>query len=126
MRILTILFISLFFVNILCAQEQLGIKITNQSTQKELFIEENKRIIIKTVNGKKLSGRFGIENNSITIKNEKLELTDIEYLKRDPLLPSILTTGVLVYGGAVTAGFGALIGITGNQTAFLLAIPQRD
>lgn len=106
-------------MNILWAQEQKAIKITNQNTQKEVVLKENKRITIKTVDDKKISGRFKIENNSIIIKNEKLEITDIAYLKRNPLLTSVLTTGLLVYGGAVTLGFGVLL----DSTAFLLAIP---
>jgi len=123
MKNLTILFISLFLVNVLNAQEHKVIKITNQATQKEIDIKENKRIIIKTVDDKKISGRFIIENNSVIINNEKLEITDIEYLKRDPLLTSILTTGLLVYGGAVTAGFGVIIGLFADPNGFLLTIP---
>lgn len=110
-------------MNILWAQEQKAIKITNHITQKEVVINENERITIKTVNDKKISGRFNIENNSIIIKNEKLEITDIAFLKRNPLLTSVLTTGLLVYGGAVTLGFGALIGVLVDSTAFLLVIP---
>lgn len=44
-------------------------------------------------------------------------------MKRNPLLTSVLTTGLLVYGGAVTLGFGVLIGVLVDSTAFLLAIP---
>lgn len=61
--------------------------------------------------------------NSILIKNDKLEIKDIGYLKRDPLFPSILTTGLLVYGGTITAGFGVIIGIFVDKTAYLLTMP---
>lgn len=115
--------LCLFFANILYAQDQQAIKLTNQTTQKEFLIKENKRIIVETTDGKKFSGRFSLADNTITIDNEKLEIADIVYLKRNTLVTSTLTTGLLVYGGAVTAGFGALIGVLIQPSAFLLFIP---
>jgi hypothetical protein len=44
-------------------------------------------------------------------------------LKRNPLFTSILTSGFLIYGGALTAGFGVIIGIFVDSTAYLLTIP---
>lgn len=38
-------------------------------------------------------------------------------MKRNPILTSVLTTGLLVYGGAVTLGFGVLIGVLVDSTA---------
>ena len=43
----------------------------------------------------------------------------IEKLKRNPLLTSILTSGFLIYGGAITAGFGVLIGFMGSALLVL-------
>ncbi|HET8859669.1 hypothetical protein [Marivirga sp.] len=123
MKKLTILLISLFFVNTLCAQEQKAIRITKQDTQREVVIKENKRIIIKTVDDKKLSGRYRIDGNSIVVDNEKIEINEIRYLKRNPLLTTMLTTGILVYGGFVTATMGVMLGILVDPNAFYLAIP---
>lgn len=119
----TLIIFSLFFMNMFMAQGQQAIRITNQSTQKEVLIQENKRIIVKTNEDKKYSGRFQIDQNSIIIENERLELSDIHYLKRNPLFVSLVTTGLLVYGGALTLGFGVLIGVLVDSTAFLLTIP---
>lgn len=110
-------------MNVLMAQEQKAIKITTQTTQKEVIIKENKRIILKTKDHKRFSGRFQIQNNSILIENELIEFSEIQYLKRNPLFTSLLTSGVLIYGGALTLGFGVLIGILVDSTAFLLTIP---
>lgn len=122
MKKLAILIFSLFITNIMFAQKQ-AIKITNQISKKEIILKENKRIKIRTVEGKKISGRFNIENNTILIKNNRYKLTDIEEIKRNPLLTSILTSSFLIYGGAITAGFGVLIGVLVDSTAFLLTIP---
>ncbi|WP_194976345.1 hypothetical protein [Aquiflexum lacus] len=123
MKKLTVLMLCLFFANILCAQDQQAIRITNRSTQKEILIKENKRIIVETTDGKKLSGRFSVADNTITIDNEKLEIANIVSLKRNRLVTSSLTTGLLVYGGTLTAGFGVLIGVLIQPSAFLLVIP---
>ena len=122
MKNITILMFSLFLVNLTIAQDR-AIKITNQVSKKEIIIKENKRIKIKTTDGEKISGRFSIENNAITIKNKQYAITDIEEIKRNPLLISILTGGVLIYGGAIIGGVGVLIGLLTDTTAFLLAIP---
>jgi hypothetical protein len=123
MKKLIVLMICLFITNILCAQDVQAIRITNQTTQKEIFIKENKRIIVGTLDGKKLSGQLSIENDTITIGTEKLVLADIQYLKRNALSTSAATTGLLVYGGAIAAGFGVIIGTFADPSGYLLLIP---
>jgi len=123
MKKITVLLIGLFCINILLAQEQ-AIKITNLNSEKEVIIKENKRIKVKTIDGRKISGRLSIENdNAILIDGQRVELTDIDGMKRNPLLVSLLTSGFLIYAGAITAGMGVIIGIFVNPTAFLLTIP---
>lgn len=104
-------------------QEQ-AIKLTNQKTQKEIIIQENKRIKVKMQDGRKFSGRYKIENpDTLSIRGQTFALADVVELKRNPLLISTLTGGVLVYAGALTAGMGAIIGIFVQSSGFLLAIP---
>ena len=122
MKHVILLIFSLFITNVVVAQEQ-AIKITNDITKKEIIIKENKRVRIKTVAGEKISGRFSIENNKISIKNRHIELTDIDALKRNPLLTSIFTSGFLVYGGAVLVGGAVIVGLFAETTALLWAIP---
>ena len=122
MKKITILIFSLLITNSIFGQEK-AIKITDQTSKKEIVIKENKRIKIKTIDGKKISGHFKIENNSILINNEQFDLSDIGEIKRNPLLVSILTSGILIYGGAITAGMGVIIGVFVESTAFLLTIP---
>lgn len=123
MKKIFFLFISLFFINIATSQNN-AIKITNLNTNKEKVIKENKRIKLKTSDGRKVKGRFKVENDStIIIDGTRINITDIEALKRNPLLTSILTSGFLIYAGAITAGFGVLIGVLVDSTAFWLVLP---
>lgn len=116
------LFSFLFFINLISAQVK-AIKITNENTQKERIIKNNKRVKVFTVDGRKLKGRFKIEDNSILIQGESINLSDIIAMKRNPLLISVVTGSFLVYLGALTAGIGILIGLISDSTAFLLTIP---
>lgn len=123
MKKLSFLLLTFLLVNVVTAQNQ-AIKITNQTNNKEILIKENRRVKITTKAGEKISGRFAIENNeTILIKNQRIALTDIETIKRNPFLVSILTSGALIYAGAITIGFGAIIGLFSDSTAFLLTIP---
>jgi hypothetical protein len=71
-----------------------------------------------------MKGRFKVENNStIIINGIQINLTDIEELKRNPLLTSIFISGFLIYGGAITTGLGVLIGLLVDTTAFWLVLP---
>jgi hypothetical protein len=97
----------------------------NQVSKKEIIIKENNRIRIRTVDGQKISGRFKIiGKETILIKNKKIELANIEKIKRNPLLVSIVTNGLFIYIGAgITIVGVAVAGITSQSSLFLLAIP---
>jgi hypothetical protein len=118
-----ILLISIFFANVLYAQEQKAIRITKQDSHREVLIKENKRIIIKTVDDVKFSGRYTVAQDAIIIKDVFIPLADIKYLKRHPAFSSILTTFVFVYGGFVTATMGVALGVFVDPNAFYLTIP---
>jgi len=125
MKKIAFLLLSLFYLNCLIAQQKKGIDIFNEQTGKEIIIKENKRVKIKTSDGVKISGRLKIiDNETILVKNEKIKLSQIEKIKRNPLIISILTNGILYYNGAALAGASILIyAITGNAASFLLTIP---
>ncbi len=118
----TLIIFGLLFVNLVAAQEN-AIKISRQSSDKEIIIKENKRIKIRTTDGQKISGRYRIEGQTIVLKDQIFELKDIEAIKRNPVLVSIFSTGFLIYGGALVAGLGAIIGTFVNPAAYLLIIP---
>lgn len=124
MKILRILLpLGLLFINPTWAQEQ-AIKITNPSSGKEIIIRNNKRIKILTNDGQKISGRFKIvDSNTIFIDDRPVELMDIQEIKRNPLLTSIFTSAFFIYGGALAVGFGALIGVLVDTSAYYLILP---
>jgi hypothetical protein len=101
-----------------------GIRMIKLNSNKEKVIKENRRIQLKTFDGRSIKGRFKIENsNTIMIDNLQIHITDIEALKRNSMLSSILTSGLLIYGGAMAAGFGTIIGAFGNPSGFWLLVP---
>ncbi|MGB6269340.1 MAG: hypothetical protein WBF67_10060 [Olleya sp.] len=120
-KIITLIF-GLLITSHVFSQQQ-ALKITNQTSNKVITIKENKRVKITTASGEKLSGRFTINNDSIVIDNRQIALQDITDIKRNPLLVSIVTNGLLIYGGALTIGIGTIIGVFANTNGFLLAIP---
>ena len=74
--------------------------------------------------GRKIKGRFTIENdNTIVIKDQKINLVDISQLKRNPLLTSILTSTFLIYTGMIVGGIGILIGVFADTAGFWLTLP---
>ena len=101
-----------------------ALKISSTSSSKEIIIKENKRIKIKTIDGRQLKGRFKTVGESfIIIDDVKADLQHIKELKRNPQLTSIITTVSLVFLGTVTAGLGILIGALSDSTAFWLTLP---
>ena len=101
-----------------------ALKISSTSSSKEIIIKENKRIKIKTIDGRQLKGRFKTVGESfIIIDDVKVDLQHIKELKRNPQLTSIITTVSLVFLGTVTAGLGILIGALSDSTAFWLTLP---
>jgi hypothetical protein len=123
MKKLILLFISVCCFNSATSQNN-AIKLTNLNTNKEKVIKENKRIKLTTTDGRKLKGRFKVEdNNTISIYGTKINIADIEELKRNPLLTSALTSGFLVYAGAITVGFSLIIAALADATALWLVLP---
>ena len=123
MKKICLIIVGLCFFNVVMSQNQV-IKLTNINTNKEKIIEAPKRIKIKTIDGRKIKGRLRIEDSkTISVDHVKIALTDVAELRRNPLLTSILTSGLLIYGGSLTVGFGALIGVLVDPTAFWLLVP---
>ena len=123
MKIIAFFVCCLLWSFALQGQEK-AIKLTHQKSGKEITIKENKRIKVKMSDGRKFSGRYKIENaDTLSIRGQRIALADVMDLKRNPLLISTITGGVLIYAGALTAGMGAIIGIFVQSSGFLLAIP---
>jgi hypothetical protein len=121
-KYILLFFVSILFFNTLTAQSKV-LQITNLETKNEKIIEENARIKLVKTNGLKLKGRLHIKEDLIYVDNVQVKLEDVAAIKRNPLLVSVLTSGVFIYLGMVTAGIGALIGVLGEAAGFLLIVP---
>ena len=123
MKKMTLFWSCLLLFNLIYAQEQ-AIKITSPNSDREIIIKENKRVKVRTTSGQKIAGRFTIEGtNTIVIKGQRIELPDIESIKRNPLLLSVFTSGFFIYAGAITVGISAIAGVFADSSAFWLAVP---
>ncbi len=123
MKRITLFLSCLLFFNLIYAQEQ-AIKITSPNSDREIIIKENKRVKIRTANGQKIAGRFTIEGtNTLVIKGQRIELAEIDSIKRNPLLLSVFTSGFFIYAGAITIGISAIAGVFADSSAFWFAIP---
>lgn len=90
--------VSLFCLSLFCHAQHGAIKITDNESQKEIIIKENKRIRLKTVEGEKISGRFTIiDANTILVKGMEIHLSEIRKIKKNPLVVSILTNAAIAY-----------------------------
>jgi len=100
-----------------------AIKLTKTSNNKEVIIKENKRVKLETTDGRKVTGRINIKNNTIMIDDEAFEIEDIASLKRNTLFLSILTSSFFTYAGGITLGIGTIIGLLADTSAFWLILP---
>ena len=118
-----LLLITLLTMTPLLSQQQ-ALRITRPEAKREYIIKENKRVRIRTADGQKVSGRIQfLGADKIVVKGTTYELSDIMSIKRNPLFFSIVTNGLLIYGGMVAAGVGAIIAALSDTTGLLLLIP---
>ena len=109
MKILISFFITLFLITTSYAQEK-GITISHKNTSKEKLIKENTRIRLKTIQGKKITGKFKIiDANTIKIRKNEITITDIKKIKQHPLAYS-LPVGILLFSGGTAISIGGAIG----------------
>ena len=123
MKKITLLLFCLIFIHQLFSQQG-AIKITNETTKKEVFIKENKIIKIKTTEGQKISGHYTIaDENAIMINNVRIPLANIDQINRQPFLISFITAGVFVYIATITVATSVLVGLFADSSALLYVIP---
>jgi hypothetical protein len=84
------------------------LSISNSETGKVTVFKQNERVKIKTLQGGKIKGTLFIaDDNQIMIKNILVPISNIEKIKRNPLVLNILVSGTLFFIG----GYGVLGGL---------------
>ena len=84
------------------------LSISNAETGKVTVFKQNERVKIKTLQGGKIKGTLFIaDDNQIMIKNILVPISNIEKIKRNPLVLNILVSGTLF----IIGGYGVLGGL---------------
>jgi len=113
-----LLFVFCFLFLTSYAQDK-GVVLKEKSSDRTVFLQENKRIKLKTKDGKVFVGKFKIvDDNTIMIKNATITLDSISTIKRRSLVSSIGSPFVVAGGtilmiagvaGALSGGYGVLL-----------------
>jgi hypothetical protein len=119
----TSIMLAMLLSSLIGLAQQRAIEITDRTSGKIIMIKENKRVKVKTVQGKTISGRFRIAKDSVLIGKVKLGLNEMAEIKRDPLLTTLLLKGFFVYVGSVTIALGVVMGALVDSTAYWLLLP---
>ncbi len=118
------LVLLLFIMTLQLTAQNRFIKITNPTKKKVLVLKENKNIRIKTKSGVRISGKLRIVDlETISVNGVRIKLQEIAKIKRNPLGLTIVTTGLLVYGGALTFSVGMIAYVLVQEPQGLWAIP---
>ena len=107
-----VLFFFMLF-NSAVAQKN-GILLTSKTDDDTEFFKENKRVKIKTIDGKKHTGRIKIvDENTIMIDNDLIAIDSITTIRSQSLL-TVITSGIYyVSGGSLIAA-----GLTNSKDMF--------
>ncbi len=99
------------------AQEKV-LQLEHQKRDVTRTIKENKRVRVKTKDGQKYKGRLVIvDANTISLEGTPISLDDIEKIKRDPLLITVIATTGFIYLGSVIVGIGGIVAIFVDSTS---------
>jgi len=114
------LFLFLLNLTYLAHGQSIALNVTNPKTGTTKTIQQNKRVKLRTLDGKRYTGKLQIlENGSISVKGYAVALDNIYKLKKSPLIVSAITSGGLIYSGAVFVGIGGIVAIFGGPQPLL-------
>jgi hypothetical protein len=67
------------------------------------YINNGKRVIIKTFDGKRFKGEMAILNDGrIFVKGQEVDINEIAKITSNPIGPKVVGVGLIALGGAVT------------------------
>lgn len=124
MKNVALLFFALFCTQFLFAQAN-ALKLTNTETEEVIIISENKRVRVKTIDGKKYSGKFTLQDSSsILVDKHLVTLDELVKIKRHPLVQNIFVSSLFIFHGLVFTAVGIdLVLLSGLPILALTAIP---
>lgn len=114
------IYLLVFLFSLTAFSQQRLIEITNVKTGKVKVFEENQRIKIRTLDGKKHVGNLKFSDSlSFTVNNQSVEIDSLQSIKKQPKTLATIKTVVLVVGLAIV-GSSLIAASDGNDAAFLL------
>lgn len=124
MKNIALLFFALFVTQLLFAQAN-ALKLTNTETEEVIIIPENKRVRVKTVDGKKYSGRFTVQDSSsILVDKHLVTLDELVKIKRHPLVQNIIVSSLFIWSGLVFTVVGLwMVSWSGQPILALAGLP---
>jgi hypothetical protein len=109
-----------FLVSFSVFSQHRAIEITNIKTGKVKVFEENQRIKIRTLDGKKHVGNLKIlDSLNFTVNNQSVKIDSLKSIKNQPKVLGTVKTVVLI-SGLVIVGASIIAATGGNDAAFLL------
>lgn len=113
---ITLLF---FFFTIFSFAQNNVLVIQKINSKHAIEIKENKRIKLKTIQGKSFFGRFTVvDSSSIMIQEKIILLEDIVKLKRKSLFGTIANPIFIIYGSTFIIAGASIIGSAGILDVF--------
>jgi hypothetical protein len=115
-----VVYLLVFLISLTGFSQQKGISITNIKTGKVKVFEENQRIKIRTLDGKKYVGNLKISDSlNFTINNHSIKMDSLQSIKNQPKVLGTVKTVVLITGLAIV-GASIVAATGGSDSAFLL------
>jgi hypothetical protein len=100
---LTMLFFFLASVSFGQQVEKFQLGLFHKSNGNIQYINNGKRVIIKTFEGKRFKGEMAILNDGrIFVKGQEVDINEIAKITSNPIGPKVVGVGLIALGGAVT------------------------
>ncbi len=115
-----LLYAFALFLSLSVFSQQKILEITNKESGKTKIFEENDRVKIRTMDGKKHVGELHFNGNeTVTIGSESYQIDSIMSIKKQPKVLGTVKTIFLITGLAVV-GTSLAVASGGGNAAFLL------
>ncbi len=116
----TIIYFFIFLISATAFSQQKAVEITNIKTGKVKTFEENQRVKIRTLDGKKHIGNLKFSDSlTIVINNQSIEIDSLQSIKKQPKVLATVKTVVLI-AGLTIVGSSLVAASGGSNWAFLL------
>jgi len=114
------IYLILLLISTAVFSQQRAIEITNIHSGKVKVFEENQRIKIRTLDGKKHVGNLKIlDSLCFSVNNQPVKLDSLQSIKKQPKTLATVKTVVLITGLAIV-GASLVAASGGSDSAFLL------